>query len=641
MADAHFDAVAKIKEAGDIVQLIGETVALKKSGANYLGLCPFHGEKTPSFSVNPDKQFFHCFGCEESGDIFDFIMKSQGADFLEALSILADRYGVVLPEKREGRKEKEIRARRNALFAISEQAANVFEKYLYEGRNAGAAHTYLRKRGVSGAVARRFKLGYAPAPAAEGWNFLGMQFSHKEIAEALEVGLLVEKEHGGCYDRFRDRIVFPIYTFSGQICGFGGRIVGEGQPKYLNSPESLIYNKSSLLLGLYQAKKQIRMSDCAIVVEGNFDLISLVAAGCENVVAPLGTALTKKQLRGIKRFTSNVTLLFDGDEAGEKAAVRAVPLFLKEQIAGRVALLPKGHDPDSYVRQYGISSLTKLLEEAKALPEFVVERLVAKHGLSFDGKMKIVGELQPLLEATTSALQRSLFIAHFAENLELSKEELQRLFAEIAPQQEKPSLDKIQAVNNTQFSSSVKEETLRPQQQFTVNQQVVLGFSILYPNHFPELCDAGLHDFFAGGVGETIIAKLQSLFEGNCFNDPDFDPNDLLEDFPEGGAERAFVLRSLNAPAEGTPMRDLEEVLRTLRKGRVARSQKILRKQMGNAEEAGDNEQILQLMSIIKRVRSLEEQIEIAEEAGDSNRIGQLWAELDKIFIEAAQERTL
>ncbi len=368
MADT--DVVARIKEAADIVQVIGESVALKKSGANYQGLCPFHGEKTPSFSVNPARQFYHCFGCGASGDVIEFVMKYQSVDFPEALRILGGKYGIPIPERQQSGKLRQEMERRRSLLAVSARAAELFTQYLYSGRGAAAAHAYLQKRGVDHALARRFSLGYAPAPAAEGWNFLGGQLKQDEIAAAIEVGLLVEKEKGGCYDRFRDRIVFPVFSIAGEVCGFGGRIVGEGQPKYLNSPESPVYKKSSLLLGLYQAKQRIRAVDRVIIVEGNFDMISLVAAGCENVVAPLGTALTREQLRQIRKFTRNVTLLFDGDAAGEKAAVRAVPLFLMAQMAGRVAMLPKGHDPDSYIRQYGLPRLEKLLEEARELPEF-------------------------------------------------------------------------------------------------------------------------------------------------------------------------------------------------------------------------------------------------------------------------------
>ena len=370
--DTWEDITARIKEQADIVQIIGEHVDLKRSGVRFLGLCPFHGEKTPSFSVHGGQQFFHCFGCGESGDVFSFVMKQQNLDFPEAVRLLAERYHIELPQRRRSKEDEERENKRAQLFSINARAAEYFKTYLKEAAEAVAARDYLLKRGVSHEIQERFGIGYAPDVEKVGWNFLGSKFKGEEQRLAVEAGLLVVKEAGGTYDRFRDRIVFPIYNISGQVCGFGGRIIGEGQPKYLNSPESSVFNKSQSLLGLYQQKDHIRQSNRAIFVEGNFDLISLVANGCENVVAPLGTALTREQLRMVKRFTEEVTLLFDGDEAGNKAAARAVPLFLAEQITGKVAIMPSGHDPDTFIREEGLAVLNRLLDKAENLPEFVL-----------------------------------------------------------------------------------------------------------------------------------------------------------------------------------------------------------------------------------------------------------------------------
>ena len=332
--ESRDNITARIKEEADIVQVISECIELKRSGTRYLGLCPFHGEKTPSFSVHSSQQFFHCFGCGESGDVFSFMMKYHNLDFPEALKALAQKYHIELPERRRS-KEEELRARkRELLFAVNEKAATLFVQYLRDAAGAEVARAYLRKRGVTEDILSRFRIGYAPAVEVEGWNFLGGNFADAQLKAAIEAGLLVEKENGGTYDRFRDRIVFPISDISGRVCGFGGRIVGEGQPKYLNSPESSVFNKSRLLLGLYQQKEAIRQKNEVVLVEGNFDLISLVAGGCTNVVAPLGTALTREQLRLLKKFAQRAIMLFDGDAAGTKAAARAVPFFLAEQIAG-------------------------------------------------------------------------------------------------------------------------------------------------------------------------------------------------------------------------------------------------------------------------------------------------------------------
>ncbi len=607
MSSSDSDIVATIKESADIVELIGESVDLRKSGASYLGLCPFHGEKTPSFSVSPDKQFFHCFGCGESGDIFDFMMKSQGVDFPEALRLLGARYGIAVPERRQSRQEREKRKRREALFAVTKQAAELFESYLYQGRASAAAHAYLRKRGVSGDVARRFKLGYAPSPAAEGWNYLGSRLSEQETAAALETGLLVAGKKGGNYDRFRDRIVFPIYTLSGEICGFGGRIVGQGQPKYLNSPESLIYNKSSLLLGLYQAKQQIRAVDRAIVVEGNFDMISLAAAGCENVVAPLGTALTREQLRYIKRFTDNVTLLFDGDAAGEKAAVRAVPLFLVEQMAARIALLPDGHDPDSYIRKYGLPELMNLLEQAKNLPEFVIDRLVAAHSLGFDGKMKIINELKPLFKAASTSMQRSLFIAHFAEKLGLPKEELQELMNTTLAKEGARHVDEPPMPPDELGPVVTKPKS---QQEYGLNrmQWQMLEFAVFNPEHFPDLCAAGLREIFVDSPGEAIIDAFEALLDNTSLAEPE----DLLTSIVDE-AERKIVTKLLLAPRQQAQKQEPDEVIRILGEARLLVCRNRIKEQVALAEAADDSDRLRQLlaelMAINKQIQHGREQV--------------------------------
>ena len=366
--ESREDVAAQVKEQADIVKIIGECVSLKKSGARFLGLCPFHGEKTPSFTVHPGQQFFYCFGCGESGDVFSFMMKYYNLDFFSALKELARRYQIVLPEKTRSVEDEERAKKHQRMWAVNKMAADVYRNFLLEAPGAAAARTYLEKRGVSAEIQERFHLGYAPSTETMGWDFLARQFSGEEKNLAEELGLLVRKEgKSGTYDRFRDRILFPIFDVSGQILGFGGRILGDGQPKYMNSPESAIFNKSRSLLGLYQQKDSLRQQRRAIIVEGNFDLISLVQNGCSNVVAPLGTALTREQVRLLKRFSPEATLLFDGDAAGTKAAVRAVPHFLAEQVAGRVALLPTGHDPDTFIRQEGLGELQQAARSGRVI----------------------------------------------------------------------------------------------------------------------------------------------------------------------------------------------------------------------------------------------------------------------------------
>ncbi len=372
-----------------------------------------------------------------------------------------------------------------------------------------------------------------------GWNFLGAKFKGADHRAAIEAGLLVAKESGGSYDRFRDRIVFPIYNISGQVCGFGGRIVGEGQPKYLNSPESAVFNKSHSLLGLYQQKEQIRKLNRAIFVEGNFDLISLVANGCENVVAPLGTALTREQLRMVKRFTEEVTLFFDGDEAGGKAAARSVPFFLAEQITGKVAVLPTGHDPDTFVREKGLTALNTLLGNAENLPEFVLGRWVQQYGLGLDGKRKIVEELKPLLAAAVSPLQRAVFLSHFAEKLGMQVNDLERHLEQkmIRTPPVEPRI-----MRQKQYAGI---ETL------SIQQKQLVEFMILNPGTYNVLAENKIRDCLEGSIGEILFLELGKIVA----QDAEAEPEELLTVLPEG-AERRFVSKLLLTAGEDTDVED-------------------------------------------------------------------------------------
>ncbi len=584
--ESRDEITARIKEEADIVQVIGECIELKRSGTRYLGLCPFHGEKTPSFSVHGGQQFFHCFGCGESGDVFSFMMKYHNLDFPEAVKTLAQKYHIELPQRRRS-KEEELRAqKRELLFAVNEKAAALFSQYLREAAGAEAARAYLRKRGVTEDILSRFRLGYAPAVEVEGWNFLGGKFTDAQLQGAIEAGLLVEKENGGTYDRFRDRIVFPISDISGRICGFGGRIVGEGQPKYLNSPESPVFNKSRLLLGLYQQKDAIRQKNEAVLVEGNFDLISLVAGGCTNVVAPLGTALTREQLRLVKKFAQRVIMLFDGDLAGAKAAARGVPFFLAEQIAGRVALLPDGHDPDTFIREKGLAELNRLLENAESLPEFALNRLIEEFGLTLEGKSRIVEELQPLVKAAVSPLQRSVFVSHFAEKLGIPTEQ----FAE--------HLDFPAENPVVSASPPLKKNRVEQSAPLSMPQKQLLEFMILQPKYFYKLEEAGLRECLAGGVGEILFLQLKGLIAKN----PEAEPEELLTVLPEG-AERTLVKDLLLRASIGSHLGSEEDsrdefsdLLDYLDRNRLKKDSEDLMERMQLAQQNGDSELLQELM---------------------------------------------
>ncbi len=592
------DLAARVKEQADIVQVIGECVELKKAGVRYLGLCPFHGEKTPSFSVHPGQQFFYCFGCGASGDVYSFLMKYHNLDFPAALKDLARRYQIEIPERPQSAQEQEKSRRRKAMYAVNEKAAAIFQDYLLHSEKASDARHYLEERQIPVEIQKRFKIGYAPGPDAAGWNFLGGQFNAEERQVAEEVGLLVKKEQGGTYDRFRDRILFPIFDRGGRTIGFGGRIVGDGQPKYMNSPESLVFNKSNSLLGLYQQGEEIRRRQQAILVEGNFDLLSLVVHGCPNVVAPLGTALTVQQLKLLKGFADEYVLLFDGDAAGVKAAMRAVPLFLSEQVAGKVALLPPGHDPDTFVLEKGLPALEALLDQAMPLPEFTLQRLVEEHGLTLDGKGRIIEKLRPLVKAAVSPLQRSLMLSHFSETIGIPAEELKAALVSGAPA----------PPPEPERRRPLRREILVP---LTPPQKRLVTHMVLYPHSLGALEGGGIRSCLLGTIGEILFLQLKGLLEQSG----EVEPEELLAGLPEGG-ERVLVadiLLSSSSDSNALCCKGTEEELAELlcwmeREGLVQKSKKLMER-IAECTAGNDDTDLQQLvfekMEVDKALQSL------------------------------------
>ena len=594
--ESREDIVAEIKDRADIVEIIGEHVNLKRSGVRYLGICPFHHEKTPSFSVHSGQQFYHCFGCKESGDVFSFMMKYHNLDFPAALKALAQRYQIELPERTKSRKQQEMDLHRDRLFALNEKAAGCFRRCLVDSAPGAQARRYLEDRGIGKALQERYQLGYAPAPEAVGWNFLGSQFDSQECALGKEVGLLAEKQQGGTYDRFRDRVIFPIFDSRGRIAGFGGRILGNGNPKYLNSPESVVYSKSRLLFGLFHQRDAIRMQRRAVLVEGNFDLLALVAHGLDPVVAPLGTALTREQVRILKPLVDEVVLLFDGDEAGVRAVERSVGLFLAEQVSGRVAVLPPEHDPDTFVREYGLEALHALIDKAETLPEFVLDSLVARHGLTLDGKGKIIEDLKPLLAAAASVLQRSVWASHFAKILGVEPEAILEQSARPAalpyPVEYPPA-------------AAAQQAALKP---VSGPLKAIVTFMVLHPEHLPVLEESGLAEMLAGTIGEVILLQLRSL-RGQQQNE--VHPEDLLTALP-AGEERSLVASLLLTATEyeqagqvdDHDREELEEIREWLKLSSLKRSSDHLIAEINDAQKNNDFSLIAELMQEKMRVDS-------------------------------------
>ncbi len=426
------ETVDRIKQAADIVEVVGDYVSLKKRGSNYTACCPFHNEKTPSFNVNPARQIFKCFGCGAAGDAIKFVMDIDGIGYGEALKHLAQKYSIEVQEEKLT-DEQEIRQNeRESLYIVLNFAKNYFQKQLTETEEGQSiALSYLKERGFNETIRTKFELGYSP----EAWDALTQEaLSKGHSADLLEkAGLIIRREDSktGGYDRFRGRVIFPIHNVAGKVIAFGARILktdpnAKGhQPKYVNSPETDVYHKSDVLYGIYQAKNSIRQLDVCYLVEGYTDVVSLHQAGVENVVASSGTSLTVEQIRLIGRFTPNVTILYDGDPAGIKAALRGLDLVLEEGLNVSVVTFPNGEDPDSYVQRVGAEEFKKYIQSsAQDFITFKTQTLLADAGNDPFRRAAVITDVVGSIVKIPDPIQRQIFFPRIADLMHVDEQTL-------------------------------------------------------------------------------------------------------------------------------------------------------------------------------------------------------------------------
>ncbi len=425
--------IEEIKSRIDIVELASEYLTLKKAGRNYTGLCPFHQEKTPSFTVNREKQMFYCFGCGEGGSAITLLMKIANMTFPEAIKSLAEKTGVILPIRSVNKDGSHKDSLREEITGLNLKAAQHFSRNLNSSEGK-VVREYLQIRGISEEAIKYFRLGFAPDTWRSLTDYIEGSGSSLKLAE--QAGLIVPGKEGSFYDRFRGRLIFPIENVFGEIVAFGGRVMEKGEPKYLNSPESPVYIKGKNLYGLNKAKEEIRKQGFALIVEGYLDLISLWNAGIRNVVATLGTALTRDHLELLRRYTLNVVALFDPDEAGKKALDRSLELFLSMNMHAKALILPEGCDPDDYVKKYGKDKLDKLIELAPAISDYYIENVLG-NGKTFEENRDLVKTATEFIGKIGDEIERNLFIKRVAEKLgipqELLKKEIHKKDVQLKP----------------------------------------------------------------------------------------------------------------------------------------------------------------------------------------------------------------
>jgi DNA primase len=562
--------IDEIKSRVDIVELVSEYLTLKKAGRNFVGLCPFHQEKTPSFTVNREKQIFYCFGCGQGGNVITFLMKIAGKSFPEAIKDLAQKAGIVLPPRVTSRESREKETLREKISELNLRAAQQFARNLYSPAGKDARH-YLQDRGISEETIKQFRLGYAP----DSWDSLTNHIEGSGIPLKLaeQAGLVISGKEGRFYDRFRSRLIFPIENIFGEVIAFGGRILDKGEPKYLNSPESPVYIKGKNLYGLNKTKDAIRGRDFALIVEGYFDLISLVNAGVSNVVATLGTALTREHLELLRRYTANVVALFDPDEAGKRAVDRSLELFLETRMKARVLILPDGLDPDDYVKKFGKDNLETLISRAQPLSDYYIENIIGG-GKTFEDKREIIKTAMEFIEKISDKKEKALFIKRVAEKTGVNEELL--IKEQLRPEPKRAGLKPQINISNDAVELHLIQLLLEyPKKIIQVEEEDILNYFLQ-----PQL----------KSLGEKIIDAYKRLGF--------VDIGDILsEDDETPLRERIFQIMIKALPADDTKLEKIfSDNIRQIKKKWYKDQHRQIKLKLGKAQESGNNDLVNELI---------------------------------------------
>jgi len=560
--------IEEIKSRVDIVELASEYLTLKKAGRNYLGLCPFHQEKTPSFTVNREKQIFYCFGCGEGGNVITLLMKIANKSFPEAIKHLAEKTGVILPARTMSREGREKESLHDEIISLNLRAAQHYARILASGAGK-TARDYLQKRAVTEETVRQFRLGFVP----DTWRSLAdsLESSGLSLKLAEQAGLVIAGKEGSYYDRFRGRLMFPIENIFGEIIAFGGRILGEGEPKYLNSPESPVYIKGKNLYGLQKAKESIREKGFCLIVEGYFDAISLWNAGIRNVVATLGTALTRDHLELLRRFTQDVVALFDPDTAGRKALDRSLELFLGANMHARALILPGGDDPDDFVKKYGREKLEELIAVAPSISDYYIDNVLGD-GKTFEESRDLVKTAMEFVNKINDEIEKNLFIKRIAERLgidqTLLKREMHHKEVGHKPAAVKPKQGVRPGLNPLELNL-IRLVLEYPEKAFQIEEEKILDFFME-----PRLKD----------LGEKIAQTYKLLGY--------IDINVILSSDEDKPLRETIYKLSIEAPSTDDHVveRNFSDNIRRIKEKWYKEQKRLIQLRLRQAEENGDGE---------------------------------------------------
>ena len=516
------EKLQQMRDGFDIYELVSRYVPLKRSGANHVGLCPFHAEKSPSFSVNPGRQIFKCFGCGVGGDVFEFLMRVEGLSFPEAAQRIAGEMGIDIEERKLSGEEDRRRQERERLQRVNAIAAEFFHRQLLDSPEADGCRQYLNKRGYGRTSAAEYQLGYAP----DSWNALAtyLQQQGVDLAEARTLGLIRSRDKGdGDYDLFRNRLIFPIHDLSGRIVAFGGRILGDGQPKYINSPESPIYHKGQILFGLYGARQAIRQASEVILVEGYFDQLALARAGVGHAVATCGTALTVDHAQLIKRYAKRALLLFDNDKAGRSATFKSMDLLLPSGLETAVIELEAGEDPDSFLQKRGKEAFAERLKAARPAIELFMQDQIETASAGVSGVSRAAQQVLEKLVLIPNPLELDLSLKELARRTQIEVELLRTQLEQIRTQQQERST-RMKRVAAPPPSS--REEKLVPssaedvtpqksqlERQLTSADAKLLKLMVFEGEVRQQIASQGVETFFFEPLACRLAAELMSRLQ--------------------------------------------------------------------------------------------------------------------------------
>ncbi len=582
------DILERIRDATDISEIVSEHVQLNKKGRNFFGLCPFHNENTPSFSVNPERQIYHCFGCGVGGNVFKFIQEVDRVSFVEAVQFLAKRTGIQIPENSgPSSAESDIA---DQIYRANDLAHKFFHHMLLNDSAGEQALAYLRNRHLSDDTIERFGLGYAPS----AWDGLLKVANRRGLsAQVMErAGLALPRQGGnGYYDRFRDRATFPIANLSSRTIAFGARALqADQEPKYLNSPETAIYHKGAVLYGLAQTRDAVRRRDAVLVVEGYMDLLSLVQAGIEHVVATSGTALTEEHCRALSRYAHRVVLLFDGDAAGSTAAMRGLEILLGTGVDARVVSLPAEHDPDTFVQEKGPDALLSLAEEGQSALDFYMQQLGEKHDLkTMQGKAQAIETFKPLLAKPRDAVRRDLMLREVAQRLGVDENALRQEMGQLV-QRQRPR-------PQTGRSAPTAEAKLPDPPQ---REREFLGLLLNYPRYIAATAKAMAPDSLDDPRCQALVTVLFERFSGTDA----IDLPQLLDQLQDEQLGRLVSQCTMLGFTEDQVEEQWRQSVSFFQKNSLRHRDLMLRQELEQAVQRGD-------------------EAEIARITGESNRLNQ------------------